>query len=149
MYRTSSPIVTCDDPVVILTGPPHGRDVALRLRDSAVVLYPLGPRHLLVMLRPGLRHSGRYVLDRDEVRSVNREVVAAATAVVFERPGDDIAAHIEVPVRAGVTELNDEQTAQLDDAAALRLLLKRATPRSRWTAAPDAPGWPVPRWYTL
>ncbi|MCB8914171.1 DUF4238 domain-containing protein [Rhodococcus rhodochrous] len=148
VYRTAAPIVTCDDPVVILAGPPHGREVTLGVIPSAVVLYPLGPQHLLVMLRPGLRHSGRYVLDRDETRGINHEIVAAAISMVFERPGDNIAAHLEVPARVGVPELDDEQAAGLGAAAALRLLLNDATARSRWADVPDAPGWPVPRWYT-
>ncbi|MFZ2528149.1 MAG: hypothetical protein WAX14_10920 [Rhodococcus sp. (in: high G+C Gram-positive bacteria)] len=88
------------------------------------------------------------MLDRDETRSVNHEIVAAATSMVFERPGDDIAAHIEVPARVGVPELDDEQTAGLGAAAALRLLLSDATARSRWAGVPGAPGCPVPRWYT-
>lgn len=147
VYRTKTPLVTCDDPVVILAGPSHNREVNAGVTLSAVVLHPLGPHHLLVMLAPALRHSGRYVLDEDETRSVNHEVVAAAASLVFERPGDDIAAHIQVPARVGAAELDDEQAGNLDAAAALRIMLNRSTARSRWSGA-SAPDWPVPRWYT-
>ncbi|MGO4205542.1 DUF4238 domain-containing protein [Rhodococcus sp. TAF43] len=148
VYRTSAPIVTCDDPVVLVAGPPHGRGVTIGAKFSAVALYPLGPEYLLVMLRPGLRHSGRYLLDQEETRSVNHEIVAAAASMVFERPGDDIAPHLEVPARTGNAEMDDDQVAQLDAAAALRHLLNGVTVRSRWAGARDAPGWPVRRWYS-
>lgn len=148
VYRTATPIVTCDDPVVLVAGPPYDRGEVAGLTVSAAVLYPLNPNQVLVMLRPGLRHSGRYRLDQEETRSVNLEIVSAAASMVFERPGDDIAAHLGVPVRALRAELDDEQVAQLDDGTALRLLLESASPRSRWAGVAHAPGWPVPRWYT-
>lgn len=99
------------------------------------------------MLRPGLRHRGGYVLDRDEIRSINHEMVAAAESMVSERPGDDIAAHIEVPGRGRVVEPIDEDAADFDPEDAVRVLLRSATARSRWAKKPDAPAWPVPRWY--
>ncbi|AII10402.1 DUF4238 domain-containing protein [Rhodococcus opacus] len=148
VYRTSEPIVTCDDPVVFVAGPPGARDVTVGALFSAAVLYPISPEHLLVMLRPDLRHNEPYLLNQAETRSANHEIVAAAASTAFERPGDDIAVHLEVPVRAQAAELDDDQVAQLDDVTALRLLLDRVTPRSRWAGVPDAPGWPVPRWYT-
>ncbi|WP_349536588.1 hypothetical protein [Rhodococcus rhodochrous] len=113
------------------------------------MLYPLGPHQLLVMLRPGLRHHGGYVLDEEETRSINHEMVAAAESMVFERPGDDIAAHIEVPARVDVVEPSDERAADFDPGDALRVMLHGATARSRWAGVPEAPAWPVPRWYVL
>ncbi|BCN51608.1 DUF4238 domain-containing protein [Prescottella equi] len=148
VYRTAAPLVTCDDPVVFVAGPPYSRDITIGAKFSAAALYPLGPEHLLVMLRPGLRHSGRYALDQEETRGVNYEIVAAAASMVFEQPGDDIAAHLEVPARTATTEMDDDQVGLLDDAAALRHLLNSVTPRSRWAGVLDAPGWPVRRWYS-
>ncbi|TWH44427.1 uncharacterized protein DUF4238 [Rhodococcus rhodochrous J38] len=149
VYRTETPLVTCDDPVVLVAGPPAGREDTVGAPRSAVVLYPLGPHQLLVMLRPGLRHHGGYVLDEEETRSINHEMVAAAESMVFERPGDDIAAHIEVPARVDVVEPSDERAADFDPGDALRVMLHGATARSRWAGVPEAPAWPVPRWYVL
>ncbi|MBH0118520.1 hypothetical protein I0Q12_02780 [Rhodococcus sp. CX] len=112
------------------------------------MLYPLNPQHLLVMFHPGLRYRGDYQLDEQETRSVNHEIMAAATTMVFERPGDDITAGLEVPART-LPELDDDQVAQLDDAAALQLMLRAVSPRSRWDGVRDAPDWPVPRWYGI
>ncbi|TJZ80028.1 DUF4238 domain-containing protein [Rhodococcus oryzae] len=148
VYRTASPLVASDDPVVFLAGPPLPRSAFVGAMGSAVVLYPVGPHCLLVMLRPGLRHRGPYRLDAAETLSINTEIVAAATKTAFERPGDDIAVNIAVPPRPVVTELDDEQARNLGDSEALQHLLQSATPRTRWTAdAKAAPDWPVSRWY--
>lgn len=148
VYRTASPLVTCDDPAVFLAGPPLPRSASIGAMGSAVVLYPVGPHCLLVMLRPGLSHRGPYRLDAAETASINTEIVAAATKTTFERPGDDIAVTITVPPRPVVAELDDEQVCDLGDAGALQHLLQSATPRTRWASNPSAaPSWPVPRWY--
>lgn len=146
VFRTTGPIVTCDDPVVLVAGPPHDRGAMHGVGRSAVVFYPLNPQHLLVMFRPDLPYRGDYQLDEQETRSVNHEIMAAANTTVFEKPGDDITVQLEVPTRTR-PELDDEQIAQLDDAAALQLMLRAVSPRSRWDEVRDAPGWPVPRWY--
>lgn len=148
VYRTSSPLVTCDDPVVFLAGSPLPRSVSVGAMGSAAVLYPVGPQCLLVMLRPGLPHRGPYRLDAAETSNINIEIVAAATKTAFERPGDGIAVNIEVPPRPIVPELDDEQARNLGDEEALQHLLHAVTPRTRWAADPSAaPDWPVARWY--
>ncbi|WP_171061652.1 DUF4238 domain-containing protein [Rhodococcus zopfii] len=148
VYRTASPLVTCDDPVVFLAGPPLPRSVSIGAIGSAAVLYPVGPQCLLVMLRPGLSHRGPYTLDAAETSSINTEIVAAATKTAFERPGDGIAVNISLPARPAVRELDDEQAGNLGDEEALQHLLHEVTPRTRWAADPSAaPDWPVARWY--
>ncbi|GAA4823329.1 DUF4238 domain-containing protein [Tomitella cavernea] len=148
VYRTESPLVTGDDPVVFLAGSPLPRSTSVGAMGSAVVLYSVGPHCLLAMLRPGLQHKGPYKLDTAETLSINTEIVAAATKTVFERPGDDIAVNIVVPTRAVVAELDDMQVHNLGDTEALQYLLQAATPHTRWTVDESAaPSWPVPRWY--
>lgn len=146
VFRTAGPIVTCDDPVTLVTGPPYDRGAMHGVGSSAVVLYPLNPQQLLVMFHPDLPYRGDYHLDEQETRSINHEIMAASTTMVFERPGDNITAHLKVPARKR-PELDDEQVQQLDDTAALQLMLRAASPRSRWDGVWEAPGWPVPRWY--
>lgn len=146
-YRTASPLVTCDDPVVLLAGPGKTRSSAQVVGTSAVALYPLNPRQVLVMLAPGLHHRGPYLLDAAETAALNVEIVAAATKTAFERPGDDIAAGINVPLWPKREELDDETVAQLSAREALTVLFDAVTPRTRWTDSFAAPAWPVPRWY--
>lgn len=146
VYETTGPIISCDDPVVLVAGGGAPRAMSLGVTFSSVVFYPLGPNRLLVMFaRPGQARGG-YVLDEFETLSVNREIVAAAYRMTFERPGDDIAAHLQVP-RHEHPELKDEAISALSDDEALTLLLRKATPRNRWAETDDPPAWPVPRWY--
>ena len=147
VYRTDAPLVTCDDPVIFLAGPPNTRDRAGVAGNSAVALYPLNPYQVLVMLKPGLHHRGPYRLDHTETDSINTEVVAAATKTTFERPGDEIAVKIEVPPWPERQELDDETVARLSPQSALKELLTDAAPRTRWVDLHTAPPWPVPRWY--
>lgn len=146
VYATIDPIVTCDDPVVMIAGPPMPRSVSIGATFSAVVLHPLDPHHIMVMLRPGLRHHGSFLLDHVETRSINVEIVAAATRTTFERPGDRIAVDIDVPPRQPGVETDSEATL-LDTEAAIAIMLKNGSPRSRWTEPGTGPSWPIPRWY--
>lgn len=145
VYRTSSPIITCDDPVIFVAGPPFGREHSLGA-ESAAVLYPVDPFHVLVMLRPGLSHRGPYRLNRSETESINIEVVAGADRGTFERPGDAIACAITVPPRRQ-QQLDDEAAALLSDSELDRLCMQDISPRSRWTRGSTGPTWPLPRWY--
>ena len=148
LFRTASPVITCDDPVIFVSGPPLTRKYSVGALMSAVVLYPVNPYRVLVMLRPGLRHRGPYRLANSETHSINTELVGAAAKTTFERPGDGIAAHIAVPPRPPQIELDDEKVKRLDTEAALHLLLRAVSPRSRWADVESAPAWPVPRWYS-
>ncbi|WP_280331135.1 DUF4238 domain-containing protein [Nocardia wallacei] len=148
VYETEAPLITCDDPVIALAGPPLGRSAFLGFRDCAAVLYPLDPHHLLVLLRPDLRHRGPFTLTEDETRAINREIAAAATKTTFERTSDHIAADLDVPARQPVTPLTDHDVASMDRQTALATMLHHGTPRNRWASDPDhAPAWPIPRWY--
>jgi len=145
VYRTASPIITCDDPVIFVAGPSFGRERSLGA-ESAAVLYPVDPFHVLVMLRPGFSHRGPYRLSRSETESINVEVVAGADLGTFERPGDAIACAITVPPRRQ-QQLDDEAAALLSDAELDRVYMQEISPQSRWEPGSSGPPWPVPRWY--
>lgn len=147
IYETAKPIITCDDPVVALAGPPAPRASFVGFPSSAAVLYPIDPFHLLVLLRSDLQHRGPFQLNEAETDSINLEIAAAATKTTFERIGDAIATTLEVPRRDSVAPLSDEDFARMDRTTAIGILLNKGTPRSRWSDAAQAPDWPVPRWY--
>lgn len=147
VYRTSSPIPTSDDPVVVLAGPPLTRDVNPGVPASAVVLFPLDPDHLLVMVRPGLSHRGPYKLKSTEAEQVVLEIVGAANRMAIERPGDGVIGRVSVPARSAAVEMDRNLAEGLSTEAAVRLL-QELVPRSRWAGADQQPDWPVRRWYT-
>ncbi|WP_433491648.1 DUF4238 domain-containing protein [Nocardia grenadensis] len=148
IYKTATPVITCDDPVIALAGPPHARETFLGLRDSAAIIYPLDPHHILVMLHADLQHRGSFTLTEDETLSINLEVAAAATRTTFEQTTDHIAADLDVPGRELVTPLNDHDLENMDRQTALAILLRKGAPRNRWANSDRAPRWPIPRWYS-
>ncbi len=147
LYSTATPIVTCDEPVVFVSGPPFDRDRAAGAVGSAAILFPVNPHCLLVMLRPGLNHRGPYQLTFAESRSINIEIAAAASRTAFERPGDAVLPHITLPPRPSIPVLQDDAAAVMSAAEALAVVQTQAAPRSRWRDVDEVPDWPVPRWY--
>ncbi|MFD3458409.1 DUF4238 domain-containing protein [Nocardia fluminea] len=147
VYETATPIITCDDPVIALAGPPSTRSSFVGFQKSAVVIYPLDPFHILVMLRADLKHRGPFKLDEEEAESINLEIAASATKTTFERVGDNIAKSLNIPIREITREISEEDFANLDHDEAIRIILNQGTPRSRWASSAQAPDWPVPRWY--
>lgn len=147
VVETNAPLLTCDDPVVLVGGGNFPRGFG-GVTFSSVVMYPLNPTRLLVMfMLPGRGSRGGYVLDERETYSVNLEIAAASHAVVFERPGDELAEQFQVPPRAPVG-YDAGLLSQLDDHAAMVMMLRGASPQSRWAGLPDPPEWAVPRWHS-
>ncbi|MFI6048402.1 DUF4238 domain-containing protein [Nocardia sp. NPDC051321] len=134
-YSTSQPLVTCDEPVTMIAGPPHDRSRWLGPEKSPVMIFPLDPHHLLVMLNSPLVHTGPFHLNETETRQINLEIVAAAERSAFERPEDDIARQFDLPPRRPRTHTSDAD------------LFESSRQPERW---PDGggPEWPVSRWYT-
>lgn len=149
IVETSGPLLTCDDPVVLIGGGNFPRGFG-GISLSSVVMYPLNPTRLLVMFMvPGQGSRGGYVLDERETHEVNLEIVAASHAVVFERPGDALAEQFHVPARPSEPSTFDAGVlSELDDAAAMVMMLQAASPQSRWAGVLDAPEWAVPRWHS-
>ena len=146
IYETSGSIVTSDEPVVMIAGPPHGRSSFVGAALSAVLIYPLSPNRVLVMQRTDLKGSRNFVLNEEETSSVNREILATAARIAFERPTDSIVEDLRMPSRLPLVEPDYEH---LSDDEAIALMLGVAVPSSRWTGGDALPPWPVARWYDV
>lgn len=144
VYQTEAPLVTCDEPVVAIAGPPRPRNAFIGSGYSAVIAYPLSPDRVLVMFHPDLQPPSPFTLDTSETEALNQEIVASSAKTAFERPVDEIIQHSAVPPRPPYEE---PDYTNLDDNEAIRLLLASATPRNRWIPAENPPPWPVSRWY--
>ncbi|MCF3939565.1 DUF4238 domain-containing protein [Gordonia tangerina] len=145
MYETQAPLVTCDEPVVAIAGPPRPRNAFIASGYSAVIAYPLSPNRVLVMFHPDLQPPSPFTLDTSETEALNQEIVASSAKTAFERPVDEIIENSAVPPRPPYEE---PDYTNLDDSETIRLLLASATPRNRWIPAENPPTWPVDRWYT-
>jgi hypothetical protein len=146
VYETANAFVTSDEPVVMVAGPPNLRSSFVGTAPSAILIYPLSPDRVLVMRRTHLKETQNFVLDKDETRSVNCEILATAGKVVFERPTDVIAENLPVPSRPPLVEPDYEH---LSDDDAIAMMLGAAAPPSRWMSANEVPPWPVTRWYDV
>lgn len=141
VYDTPALLVTCDEPVVPVGGPLADRGEQAGFGDAPVILFPLTPSKLLVLLRRDLQPEGRRELDAVELADVNRELMAASTRWVFEKPSRHIGERMRVPgpspaIVSEVWEGSREEG---------RVVHRMHRP-TRWVSAPDTP-WPVSRWW--
>ena len=133
VYCTQTPLLTSDDPVVVIGGPSTDRRVKPGNASAAVWIYPIDRHRLLAFFRPGISPQLPFVLDAVETYEINQEIVAAAYEKIFEHPDDDIASTITVPPWPVVPR-----------AETVVELSRRPT---RWFESAELPAAPVSRWY--
>lgn len=144
IYEATGALVTCDEPVILIAGPRYPRNINAGSGLSGVIVYPLSPERVLVMSHPQLPQRGPFVLDQDETRDLNLEIIANAARTAFERPSDTIIESADIPARPTAIEPDYTQMT-VDDA--IELMRRLATPRNRWAYHDNPPPWPVPRWF--
>lgn len=137
-------LVTCDEPVVIVGGPGWPRSERSGAQTAGVLMYPLGPSSLLVLFHPEMRPTGPPLLDRIEVAEVNKELIAASSQWVFERPSRRTAMGLRVPLQP---EQPLAREGPLPQAAEAGGELYRWMKPTRWSDEAVAPPWPVHRWW--
>jgi hypothetical protein len=135
LVSSSSPLLTCDEPVVYLGGSARERWQTPSWVSSPFFLYPIGSHRLLVLAAPGFDLPAPYELTDAEAAQVNFEVVAASNEFSYERPDTTIARSIEVPPWPE----HDPESASTFMEAVLA--------PSRWREG-EGPAWAVPRWYS-
>ncbi len=131
LLSSSSPLLTCDEPVVYLGG--H------RWQTPSwawpYLLYPIAPQRILVLAAPGIRLPPPYQLDDVEAAQVNFEVVAASHEFSYELPDTEIAKSISVPP---MVDTDPATASTFMDAVRLP---------SRWREGDDQP-WALRHWYS-
>lgn len=141
VYDTPPLLVTCDEPVVALAGPIGDRGEQGGFGDAPIILFPLNPSKLLVLLRRDLEPEAHFELDTLEVADINRELVAASTRWVFEKPSRHIGARMPVPGPPPPL-VTEHWEGSIEEG---RVVHRMHRP-TRWVAAPQTP-WPVARWW--
>lgn len=137
---TAPPIlITCDEPVVLIGGPGHRRGERGGFASVGVVVFPLAPNAVLAMFRDDLRPAEPWELAHAEVAELNREILAASARWAFERPARHFTQKVMVPPAPDPAAFEEFESDG-------RQILRAYTP-TRW-AGPDAPDWPVRRWWT-
>jgi len=143
IYSVPPILVTCDEPVIPVPGPPHPRGERGGVADAGVVLFPLTPSLLLAMFDGESAYPQRpYQLDYADLADINREIVGASSAYAFERPARRTAVALKVPEAREPISRTIASVGQEAD----QYLIRRHRP-SRWVNASPAPPWPVQRWF--
>lgn len=148
VFTCTKPLVTCDEPVVVLGGPGTRRGEVAGYWNAAVVIMPLTPNILLGMFRPDIeftRAGAGQHLAHTEVSELNQELVANSSHHVFEQPNRHVGEALSVPKRPRVCKVEEGYT-KLDEPGAEVVRFYR---RNRWANCAPKPPWPVSRWWQL
>lgn len=148
VYQASRPLMTCDEPVLILGGPGTPRSEVAGFANAGALVFPLAPHALLAMFRNDLRLSpeGQSAqLSPLEVHQLNREIMAASAEAVVETSDGVVASRLVVPPWPRVTAVEEGYTmADEPETEVVRFFR-----RTRWANTSEKPPWPVPRWWHL
>jgi len=145
LYRAPLPLITCDEPVVVIGGPGLLRRRQVGIARAGVVLFPLAPDTLLAMFHPLLDLDPAAVypeLTLSEVAECNLEIAANSTRWIFEHPDMHYAETLALPIRPPVSSV---EVLHSSDEDTTRLL--HSYRNSRWAFVTDPPPWPVTRWW--
>lgn len=145
LYRTAKPLLTSDEPVVLL----HENMASDHPDDGGyfrapIVAFPFGPRHVLAMFRqdmPVLR-SDSPELDWRETLELNRAIAGNAHRHLVEGPGGRLGASLYVPEAKDPVRVVTVPHPSGDGTELLWMPAQR-----RWTGEPDAPLRPVTSWW--
>lgn len=142
-FETKPILVTCDEPVIMIGGPPRSRKERAGVATAGVIIFPLGPSALLAMFLPHVRPRGSLQLDGVETAEINREIVTSTSRWAFERPSRRVTERMPVPPPVPPFMREGPYPVEGDES---RLLFRTFHP-TRW-ANTVPPPWPVERWWS-
>ncbi len=146
IYHSTAPLITCDEPVVAVGGPPHFRKEIMGVATPGIMMFPLDPHHLLVMFHPGLDLDS-IVLDPEllpsETDEINVELASASDRWLFEGSNTFRTTTLSVPPWLKASTAYQHFGAA--DGSGNELI--RSYRPTRWASFPVTPAWPVERWW--
>lgn len=142
LASTKTPLITSDEPVVLIGTKRHSRELPVSFRSAPLILFPIGPRRLLVLAGQKAQLRAPTSLTPAETKFVNRELAFNCNELIFDEPGSTAAVQIRVPPYPSAAQ---EFPASVRNFAELARLVSLPT---RWTGAPYQPQWPLSRWTT-
>jgi hypothetical protein len=144
IYQVPNILLTCDEPVVPIAGPPHPRTERAGVAGAGVVVFPLTPRRLLAMFDgANARPQKPYRLDYGDLADLNREIAGAASIYAFERSDRNVANALQLPKAQQPISRAAPEPVEGSDTD---FLIRRRRP-SRWADMTPLPPWPVERWF--
>src|SRR5664280_680724 len=100
IFTSQLPLITCDEPVVLIPRPRGSRKEEPGLASAAATIFPLDPHHLLVMFHPYLDLDELALMPEllpTESDEINFEIAAHSNRWLFEQPPNQCTATIHVP----------------------------------------------------
>ncbi len=138
LVTSEDPLLTCDEPVVLIGSPGQRRYPAPSFSTAALVLFPISAHRLLLATPEKLRLQPPFTLTPDETRAINVEIASNALEFTYEEPNSDITAHMTLP-----------PLPPFDRATASSFWEAVLPPPGRWAQRADAPNWPLQRWTAI
>jgi hypothetical protein len=146
IYQVPEILLTCDEPVVPIAGPPYSRTERGGVGNAGVVIFPLTPGLLLVMFDGVNALPARpYELNYGDIADLNREIAAASCIYTFERPGRNVASAFKLP--KAPAPIYQAPPMPVDDTGEKYLI--RSHRPNRWANVTHPPPWPVERWFRM
>ncbi|GGG27788.1 hypothetical protein GCM10007304_47020 [Rhodococcoides trifolii] len=140
LISTESPLLTCDDPVIRIGTKRQTRELPIPYKTAPLILFPAGPRRLLVLAPLDRPIERPHHLTVQETGFVNRELAFNSNGLLFDQPGSTVAAGMTVPPYPA------ESTGFPQTLSSYSEFVRALSPNTRWTGAPYAPQWPLSRW---
>jgi hypothetical protein len=145
IYSVPPILVTCDEPVVPIDGPPHSRRELSSIGKAGVVVFALTPWLLLAAFDvANASPAAPDQLSHCDIADLNREIAAASHRYAYERPRRATVGAFNMPPAPAATAISEPMP--VGDAADQRFLIRSHRP-GRWAAAAQPPRWPVERWF--
>ena len=140
LSSTPTPLITCDEPVVLIGTKRQPRNRPVPFTTAPLILFPIGPQRLLVLALRDRTVGRPHALTAAETTYVNREIAFNSNALLFDTPGSTVAEGVAVP------PYPPARTGFPDTLANYAEFIDALSPLTRWTGASHWPQWPLPRW---
>jgi hypothetical protein len=145
LYRTAKPLLTSDEPVVLLyehMGVDHPNDGGYS--RAPIIVFPFGPREVLAMFRQNMpvQRPDNAKLDWSETLELNRVIAGNAHRNLVEGPDGRLGAKLYIPDFKDPARFVTMPPANGDGPELLWIPSQR-----RWHSERDAPVRPVASWW--
>lgn len=151
VFDARLPLITCDEPVVPVSGPRGDPRDEPGLAMAGVLLFPLDPHHLLAMFHPDLPLDSVALepeLTPVEADEVNLFVAAHSDRWLFERGDRTRTTTIYVPPLPAKRAVFETVATKSDHDRGTSSELIRGFGQTRWSRANSLPPPPVARWWS-
>ncbi|WP_330178745.1 DUF4238 domain-containing protein [Nocardia sp. NBC_01503] len=136
LASTSSPLMTCDEPIIHIGYPGWTRKKRLSLATTSMLVFPISPYRLLIAAARNdhVDVVPPFTLAPAEVDEINLEITANCLKVTYEQESTRIAAGLSIPSAVPNPDIDSDN------------IFKKTNHQTRWAGLEAPPPWPLSRW---